>query len=47
LPVGPGFPSAKPFAMQRQIIAHRSTGGKQTLDKVDWPKFYESVKEFL
>jgi len=35
------------LAMQRQIIAHRSTGGKQTLDKVDWPKFYESVKEFL
>ena len=34
--------------MQRQIVAHRSAGKKsQTLEDVDWRKFYESVKEFL
>jgi hypothetical protein len=34
--------------MQRQIIAHRSATKKgQSLEDVDWRKFYESVKEFL
>ena len=33
--------------MQRQIIAHRSTTKKKNLDRVDWRKFYECVKEFL
>lgn len=33
--------------MQRQIIAHRSTTKTQTLEPVDWRKFYESVKDFL
>jgi y4mF family transcriptional regulator len=35
------------LAMQRQIIAHRSAGDRQNLNRVDWAKFYESVKEFL
>lgn len=33
--------------MQQQIIAHRSSTKKESLDKVDWQKFYEAVKEFL
>jgi transcriptional regulator with XRE-family HTH domain len=33
--------------MQRQIIAHRSATKKESIDKVDWRKFYECVKEFL
>jgi len=33
--------------MQRQIIAHRSATKKESLDKVDWQKFYQCVKEFL
>ena len=33
--------------MQRQIVAHRSSTKKDQLDKVDWQKFYEAVKEFL
>lgn len=33
--------------MQNQIIAHRSSTKKGDLDKVDWQKFYEAVKEFL
>lgn len=33
--------------MQNQIIAHRSSTKKGDLDKIDWQKFYEAVKEFL
>jgi len=33
--------------MQQQIVAHRSSTKKDELDKVDWRKFYEAVKEFL
>ena len=33
--------------MQQQIIAHRSSIKKENLDKVDWQKFYEAVKDFL
>lgn len=33
--------------MQNQIIAHRSSTKKGDLEKVDWQKFYEAVKEFL
>ncbi len=33
--------------MQQQIVAHRSATRKGGLDKVDWQKFYEAVKEFL
>ena len=33
--------------MQKQIVAHRSTAKKQSLEDVDWQRFYESVKEFL
>ena len=33
--------------MQRQIIAHRSQDKSHDLEKVDWQRFYESVKEFL
>jgi transcriptional regulator with XRE-family HTH domain len=33
--------------MQQQIIAHRSSTKKGSLDKVDWQKFYEAVKDFL
>ncbi|MBI2480915.1 MAG: helix-turn-helix domain-containing protein [Planctomycetia bacterium] len=33
--------------MQNQIIAHRSSTKKGDLDKVDWQKFYEAVKDFL
>jgi len=32
--------------MQQQIVAHRGTK-KDGLDKIDWQKFYEAVKEFL
>lgn len=35
------------LGMQRQIIAHRSATKKESLDKVDWRKFYECVKGFL
>ena len=33
--------------MQQQIVAHRSARKKDSLDGVDWRKFYEAVKEFL
>lgn len=33
--------------MQQQIIAHRSSTKKENLDKVDWQRFYEAVKDFL
>jgi transcriptional regulator with XRE-family HTH domain len=33
--------------MQQQIVAHRSATKKDGIDKVDWQKFYEAVKEFL
>ncbi len=33
--------------MQQQIVAHRSATKKGGLEKVDWQKFYEAVKEFL
>ena len=34
--------------MQRQIIAHRSGGGREDdLETVDWQKFFESVKDFI
>lgn len=33
--------------MQMQIVAHRSATKKDGLEKVDWQKFYEAVKEFL
>jgi len=33
--------------MQQQIVAHRSSTKKGNLDKVDWQKFYEAVKDFL
>lgn len=33
--------------MQNQIIAHRSSTKKGDLDKIDWQKFYEAVKDFL
>lgn len=33
--------------MQRQIIAHRSENRDDDLEKVDWRRFYEHVKEFL
>jgi transcriptional regulator with XRE-family HTH domain len=33
--------------MQNQIIAHRSTTRRDSLERVDWQKFYEAVKEFL
>ncbi len=35
------------LGMQRQILANRGTGKKQSLDDVDWQQFYECVKEFL
>lgn len=33
--------------MQNQIIAHRSSTKKGDLEKVDWQRFYEAVKDFL
>jgi y4mF family transcriptional regulator len=33
--------------MREQIVAHRSSMKKEGLEKVDWQKFYEAVKEFL
>lgn len=33
--------------MQNQIVAHRSSTKKGGLEKVDWQRFYEAVKEFL
>jgi transcriptional regulator with XRE-family HTH domain len=33
--------------MQQQIVAHRSAKKKDSLEAVDWRKFYEAVKEFL
>ena len=33
--------------MRRQIVAHRGATKKGGLDKVDWQKFHEAVKEFL
>lgn len=33
--------------MRRQIIAHRSDTKTEEIDKFDWQRFHESVKEFL
>lgn len=33
--------------MQNQIIAHRSSTKRGDLEKIDWQRFYEAVKEFL
>jgi hypothetical protein len=33
--------------VQQQIVAHRSSTKKENLDKVDWQKFYEAVKNSL
>ncbi len=34
--------------LQQVIVAHRKAAGKKpSLEKVDWPKFYEAVKGFL
>jgi transcriptional regulator with XRE-family HTH domain len=33
--------------MQGQIVAHRSSTKKDVLEKVDWQRLYEAVKEFL
>ena len=33
--------------MQNQIVAHRNAKKKDSLEAVDWRKFYEAVKEFL
>jgi transcriptional regulator with XRE-family HTH domain len=33
--------------MQRQVVAHRSAAKKDSLENVDWRRFYEAVKEFL
>ncbi len=33
--------------MRRQIVAHRTSSKSQDLEKFDWKRFYESVKEFL
>jgi y4mF family transcriptional regulator len=33
--------------MQRQIVAHRSRGRDEDLEKVDWQRFHDRVKEFL
>ena len=50
LPLGEAFLFVTRFMlleMQQQIIAHRSSTKKDNLDKVDWQKFYEAVKDFL
>ena len=33
--------------MQRQIVAHRSRSRDEDLEKVDWRRFHDRVKEFL
>jgi transcriptional regulator with XRE-family HTH domain len=33
--------------MQNQIVAHRSNVKKDSIEDVDWQKFYEAVKRFL
>ncbi len=33
--------------LQRQIIAHRSRSKSDDLEKVDWKRFYEAVKDYL
>lgn len=33
--------------LQRQIIAHRSRTKSDNLEKVDWKRFYEAVKEYV
>jgi y4mF family transcriptional regulator len=33
--------------MQRQIMFHRSASKRESLDKIDWRKFFECVKEFI
>ena len=33
--------------MQKQIVAHRSARKKEGLERVDWQKFYEGVREFV
>ena len=33
--------------MRRQIVAHRSHTHSDDLEKFDWKKFYEAVKQFL
>lgn len=33
--------------LQRQIIAHRSRSKSNDLEKVDWKRFYETVKDYV
>ena len=33
--------------MRRQIVAHRSNTKPEDLEKFDWKRFYEAVKQFL
>jgi transcriptional regulator with XRE-family HTH domain len=33
--------------LQRQIIAHRSRSKSDDLEKVDWKRFYEAVKDYV
>ena len=33
--------------LQRQIIAHRSRSKSDDLEKVDWKRFYETVKDYV
>ena len=33
--------------LQRQIIAHRSRSKSGDLEKVDWKRFYEAVKDYV
>lgn len=33
--------------LQRQIIAHRSRSKSESLEKVDWKRFYEAVKDYV
>lgn len=33
--------------LQRQIIGHRSRTKSDDLEKVDWKRFYEAVKEYI
>jgi transcriptional regulator with XRE-family HTH domain len=33
--------------LQRQIIAHRSRSKSDDLEKVDWKRFYETVKDYI
>ena len=33
--------------LQRQILAHRSRSRSDDLERVDWKRFYEAVKEYV